>query len=87
MDEKPFPNPCDRFDRCDSNSMNKTNALLDSEFVVSSRISSLILQGMWIGMLCGVGAQTLVLMYMTWRTDWDDQVDTRTNMKSLSLLL
>ena len=32
-------------------------------------------QGMWIGMLCGEGVQSLVLIYMTWRTDWDDQVD------------
>ncbi|XP_058079490.1 protein DETOXIFICATION 21-like [Magnolia sinica] len=31
-------------------------------------------KGIWIGMLLGTVAQTLVLSYLTWRTDWDDQV-------------
>ncbi|KAJ9693644.1 hypothetical protein PVL29_009549 [Vitis rotundifolia] len=42
--------------------------------VLLAYVADLSVRGMWIGMLCGVGAQTLVLMYMTWRTDWDDQV-------------
>ena len=45
-------------------------------------ISSLfILQGMWIGMFCGVAMQSLVLFYLTWRTNWDEQVDQRRFMK------
>lgn len=40
----------------------------------TSRISSLFLQGMWIGMIVGVGMQTLALIYITWRTKWDTEV-------------
>ncbi|XP_042513203.1 protein DETOXIFICATION 24-like [Macadamia integrifolia] len=32
-------------------------------------------RGVWMGMICGVAAQTLVLAYITWTTDWDAQVD------------
>ncbi|XP_058107628.1 protein DETOXIFICATION 21-like [Magnolia sinica] len=31
-------------------------------------------KGIWIGMLLGTAIQTLVLMYITWRTDWNKQV-------------
>ncbi|XP_068660644.1 protein DETOXIFICATION 21-like [Aristolochia californica] len=31
--------------------------------------------GVWIGMLVGTLAQTVVLVLITWRTDWDKQVD------------
>ncbi|XXG50825.1 hypothetical protein AAC387_Pa02g4745 [Persea americana] len=31
--------------------------------------------GVWIGMLLGTAAQTFVLLYITWRTDWDKQVE------------
>ncbi|WOK96768.1 hypothetical protein Cni_G05475 [Canna indica] len=30
--------------------------------------------GIWIGMLIGTLVQTFVLMYITWRTDWEEQV-------------
>ncbi|ERM95823.1 hypothetical protein AMTR_s00060p00071170 [Amborella trichopoda] len=30
-------------------------------------------KGIWIGMLCGTGAQTMVLAFMTYRTDWNKQ--------------
>lgn len=32
-------------------------------------------QGIWIGMICGVAMQTLALIYFTWKTDWDAQVE------------
>ncbi|XP_043687271.1 protein DETOXIFICATION 20-like isoform X1 [Telopea speciosissima] len=31
-------------------------------------------KGVWMGVISGVAAQTLVLAYITWRTDWDAQV-------------
>ncbi|KAJ8646517.1 hypothetical protein MRB53_008265 [Persea americana] len=31
--------------------------------------------GVWIGMLLGTAAQTFVLLYITWKTDWDKQVE------------
>ncbi|CAM8992153.1 unnamed protein product [Rhodiola kirilowii] len=37
-------------------------------------LAGLGIKGMWTGMICGVAVQTLVLGYITWRTDWDDQV-------------
>ncbi|CAM8992151.1 unnamed protein product [Rhodiola kirilowii] len=37
-------------------------------------VAGLGIKGMWTGMICGVAVQTLVLGYITWRTDWDDQV-------------
>ncbi|CAI9091472.1 OLC1v1026511C1 [Oldenlandia corymbosa var. corymbosa] len=36
--------------------------------------AGLQVKGIWIGMICGVIAQTVSLSYMTWRTDWDEQV-------------
>ncbi|KAL3575758.1 hypothetical protein D5086_023859 [Populus alba] len=33
------------------------------------------LQGLWIGLLSGVIVQTLILSYIKWRTDWDEQVN------------
>lgn len=32
------------------------------------------LQGLWIGLLSGVIVQTLILSYIIWKTDWDEQV-------------
>ncbi|KAF3324929.1 putative MATE efflux family protein [Carex littledalei] len=32
------------------------------------------IQGMWIGQLAGVGLQTAILIYITWRTNWDYEV-------------
>ncbi|KAK9051471.1 hypothetical protein SSX86_028098 [Deinandra increscens subsp. villosa] len=37
-------------------------------------LTSLEVKGIWIGMIGGVITQTITLVYMTWRTDWDDQV-------------
>ncbi|XP_071707037.1 protein DETOXIFICATION 24-like [Rutidosis leptorrhynchoides] len=37
-------------------------------------VTSLEVKGIWIGMICGVLAQTVTLIYMIWSTDWDDQV-------------
>ncbi|KAI3862793.1 hypothetical protein MKW98_008633, partial [Papaver atlanticum] len=30
--------------------------------------------GIWMGMLIGTAFQTIVLVTITWRTDWDNQV-------------
>ncbi|KAL8227927.1 hypothetical protein R6Q57_015511 [Mikania cordata] len=38
-------------------------------------LTSLQVKGIWIGMIGGVLTQTITLVYMTWRTDWDDQVN------------
>ncbi|KAL8493555.1 hypothetical protein ACS0TY_024660 [Phlomoides rotata] len=32
------------------------------------------LKGIWIGMICGVVAETLSVCYMTWKTNWDEEV-------------
>ncbi|KAJ9563898.1 hypothetical protein OSB04_009058 [Centaurea solstitialis] len=37
-------------------------------------LTNLQVKGIWIGMICGVFAQTITLVYFTWKTDWDDQV-------------
>ncbi|KAI7749936.1 hypothetical protein M8C21_024886 [Ambrosia artemisiifolia] len=36
--------------------------------------TSLQVKGIWIGMIGGVVAQTIALAYMTWRTNWDNEV-------------
>ncbi|KAK2638412.1 hypothetical protein Ddye_026207 [Dipteronia dyeriana] len=33
------------------------------------------IKGLWVGMLGGIAMQTIVLSYIVWRTDWDDQVN------------
>ncbi|XP_043687913.1 protein DETOXIFICATION 21-like [Telopea speciosissima] len=38
-------------------------------------VAKLDVRGIWIGMICGVALQTLVLLWITWRTDWDAQVE------------
>ncbi|XP_044471560.1 protein DETOXIFICATION 24-like [Mangifera indica] len=38
-------------------------------------IADLKVEGIWIGMILGVVIQTLVLGYITWKTDWNEQVD------------
>ncbi|KAF8398085.1 hypothetical protein HHK36_017011 [Tetracentron sinense] len=38
-------------------------------------VADLEIRGIWIGMICGVALQTLVLIYITWRTNWDEQVN------------
>ncbi|XP_024988916.1 protein DETOXIFICATION 24-like [Cynara cardunculus var. scolymus] len=37
-------------------------------------LTPLEVKGIWIGMICGVLTQTLTLIYLTWRTNWDEQV-------------
>ncbi|KAI3719374.1 hypothetical protein L6452_20271 [Arctium lappa] len=37
-------------------------------------LTTLEVKGIWVGMIFGVLAQTITLGYLTWRTDWDDQV-------------
>ncbi|KVI00572.1 protein DETOXIFICATION 24-like [Cynara cardunculus var. scolymus] len=37
-------------------------------------LTDLQVKGIWVGMICGIVTQTLALVYLTWRTDWDDQV-------------
>ena len=32
------------------------------------------LQGLWIGLLCGVLMQTIVLSFIIWRTNWNAEV-------------
>ncbi|KAK1425147.1 hypothetical protein QVD17_20492 [Tagetes erecta] len=36
--------------------------------------TNLQVKGIWIGMIGGVLTQTITIVYMIWRTDWDDQV-------------
>ncbi|XP_076950341.1 protein DETOXIFICATION 24-like [Bidens hawaiensis] len=38
-------------------------------------VTTLEVKGIWLGMIGGVLTQTITLVYMTWRTDWDDQVE------------
>ncbi|CAM8899883.1 unnamed protein product [Rhodiola kirilowii] len=42
--------------------------------VLLGYFTQLQIQGMWIGLMSGVIVQTLMLAYMTWITDWDEQV-------------
>ncbi|XP_071709638.1 protein DETOXIFICATION 24-like [Rutidosis leptorrhynchoides] len=37
-------------------------------------LTSLEVKGIWIGMICGVLTQTITLLYLNWKTDWDLQV-------------
>ncbi|XP_077226440.1 protein DETOXIFICATION 21-like [Tasmannia lanceolata] len=42
--------------------------------VVLGYALGLHVKGIWIGMMFGTFVQTLVLLYITWKTDWDKQV-------------
>ncbi|KAD5802768.1 hypothetical protein E3N88_14128 [Mikania micrantha] len=37
-------------------------------------MTNLQVKGIWIGMIGGIVVESLAIMYLTWRTDWDDQV-------------
>ncbi|KAI3739060.1 hypothetical protein L2E82_29434 [Cichorium intybus] len=37
-------------------------------------LTNLQVKGIWIGMIGGIVTQTLVLLYLSWKIDWDDQV-------------
>ncbi|XP_057495732.1 protein DETOXIFICATION 34-like isoform X2 [Actinidia eriantha] len=36
--------------------------------------TSLRVEGIWIGMICGTFLQTLILLFITWKTNWNDEV-------------
>nr|GMD90633.1 protein DETOXIFICATION 24-like [Ipomoea batatas] len=42
--------------------------------VVLGYVANLEVQGIWLGMICGVVTESIALCYMTWRTDWDNEV-------------
>ncbi|KAI5567112.1 hypothetical protein POPTR_013G069250v4 [Populus trichocarpa] len=42
--------------------------------LVLGYVAHLQIQGLWIGLLTGVVVLTLLLSYLTWRIDWDEQV-------------
>lgn len=42
--------------------------------VLLGYVADLKVKGIWIGMLFGVVMQSLVLGYVTWKTDWDNEV-------------
>ncbi|PIN20915.1 putative membrane protein, predicted efflux pump [Handroanthus impetiginosus] len=37
-------------------------------------VAKLEVQGIWIGMNIGIFTETIALLYMAWKTDWDEQV-------------
>ncbi|XP_043687906.1 protein DETOXIFICATION 20-like isoform X5 [Telopea speciosissima] len=43
--------------------------------VLLAYVAKLDVRGIWIGMMCGVALQTLVLLWITWKTDWNSQVE------------
>ncbi|KAI3421623.1 Protein DETOXIFICATION (Multidrug and toxic compound extrusion protein) [Psidium guajava] len=43
--------------------------------VLLGYVAGLEIKGLWVGLLCGVLAQTLVLSFLTWRTNWEEQVN------------
>ncbi|XP_065854417.1 protein DETOXIFICATION 24-like [Euphorbia lathyris] len=42
--------------------------------VLLGYVAGLQVKGLWIGMLSGIVTQTVVLSWLIWRTNWDDQV-------------
>jgi len=46
-----------------------------------------LLQGVWIGMLFGTFVQTLMLITITFKTDWDKQVINQFNIVSIIVKL
>uniref|UniRef100_A0A6N2NHF0 Protein DETOXIFICATION n=1 Tax=Salix viminalis TaxID=40686 RepID=A0A6N2NHF0_SALVM len=38
-------------------------------------VAHLQVTGLWVGLLSGVVVQTLLLSYLTWRIDWEEQVN------------
>lgn len=42
--------------------------------ILLAYVADLEVQGLWIGLLCGVLMQTTVLSFIIWRTNWDDEV-------------
>lgn len=50
--------------------------------VVLGYVVNLQVKGVWIGMLFGTLVQTIVLLVLTYRTDWDNQVTIARNRVS-----
>ncbi|KAL6525556.1 hypothetical protein OROHE_015863 [Orobanche hederae] len=42
--------------------------------LVLGYLAGLQVKGLWLGMLCGVICETLVLSFLMWRTNWDEEV-------------
>ncbi|TXG66459.1 hypothetical protein EZV62_007734 [Acer yangbiense] len=42
--------------------------------IVLGYVADFGIKGLWVGMLGGIVMQTIILAYIVWRTDWDDQV-------------
>ncbi|KAF5749138.1 putative Multidrug resistance pump [Tripterygium wilfordii] len=43
--------------------------------VVLGWVAGLQVKGLWMGMILGVTSQSLLLAYITWRTDWEEQIN------------
>ncbi|XP_068663421.1 protein DETOXIFICATION 20-like [Aristolochia californica] len=43
--------------------------------IVLGYVANLSIRGIWIGMICGIAIQTLVLIIITSKTDWNKQVE------------
>jgi len=37
--------------------------------------TKLSVEGIWIGMICGTFLQTLILLFITYKTNWNDEVE------------
>uniref|UniRef100_A0A7N2M595 Uncharacterized protein n=1 Tax=Quercus lobata TaxID=97700 RepID=A0A7N2M595_QUELO len=42
--------------------------------ILLAYVADLEVQGLWIGLLCGELMQTIVLFFIIWRTNWDNEV-------------
>ncbi|KAJ4971773.1 hypothetical protein NE237_004872 [Protea cynaroides] len=42
--------------------------------IVLGYVAKLEVKGIWLGMICGVTLQSLVLLVITWKTDWEGQL-------------
>ncbi|CAK7337223.1 unnamed protein product [Dovyalis caffra] len=58
-----------------ANELGKGNAKAAKFSIKIILSTSSTIGGLWIGLLSGVIVQTLVLSYIIWRTDWDEQVN------------
>ncbi|KAI6673608.1 hypothetical protein NL676_001514 [Syzygium grande] len=43
--------------------------------VLLGYVAHLEIKGLWVGLQCGVLAQTLALLLLTWRTNWEEQIN------------
>ncbi|KAK1583791.1 hypothetical protein Q3G72_026967 [Acer saccharum] len=55
--------------------------------VLLGYVMKMEVKGVWIGMLFGIFVQTIVLIIITWRTDWDKQVAIARNRISTWLVI